>query len=64
MHFNQEQLNWLEKIKQHISDSIEITQDDFEDTPFVQMGGLGKAFSVFGNSFSNILQELNIALGV
>ena len=64
VHFNQEQLNWLEKIKQHISDSIEITQDDFEDTPFVQMGGLGKAFSVFGNSFSNILQELNVVLGV
>ncbi len=64
VHFNQEQLNWLEKIKQHVSDSIEITQDDFEDTPFVQMGGLGKAFTVFGSSFSNILQELNIALGV
>ena len=64
VHFTQEQLNWLEKIKQHIADSIEITPDDFEDTPFVQLGGLGKAYSVFGDMFNNLLQELNAELGV
>lgn len=62
--FNQEQLNWLEKIKQHIADSIEITPDDFEDTPFVQLGGLGKAYSVFGDQFNGLLEELNAELGV
>jgi len=64
VHFTQEQLNWLEKIKQHIADSIEITPDDFEDTPFVQLGGLGKAYTVFGEQFNNLLQELNAELGV
>lgn len=62
--FSQEQLNWLEKIKQHISDSIEITPDDFEDTPFVQMGGLGRASKVFGKGFNDLIEELNTALGV
>ncbi len=62
--FSQEQLNWLEKIKQHIADSIEITPDDFEDTPFVQMGGLGRASQVFGKGFNHLLEELNVALGV
>jgi len=62
--FSQEQLNWLEKIKQHIADSIEINPDDFEDTPFVQMGGLGRAYSVFGEGFNGLLQELNTELGV
>ncbi|HIJ02658.1 TPA: restriction endonuclease subunit R, partial [Candidatus Woesearchaeota archaeon] len=64
IHFTQEQLNWLEKIKQHFADSIEITPDDFEDTPFVQLGGLGKAYSVFGEQFNSLLQELNAELGV
>ena len=64
IHFTQEQLNWLEKIKQHIADSIEITPDDFEDTPFVQLGGLGKAYQVFGDMFNSLLEELNTELGV
>ncbi|MBI2572829.1 DEAD/DEAH box helicase family protein [Candidatus Woesearchaeota archaeon] len=62
--FSQEQLNWLEKIKQHIADSVEITPDDFDDAPFVQLGGLGKAYTVFGKSFDKILEELNSELGV
>ena len=62
--FSQEQLNWLEKIKNHIADSIEITPDDFEYTPFEQMGGLGKAASVFGDMFDGLLAELNVELGV
>ena len=41
-----------------------ITPDNFEDTPFVQLGGLGKAYSVFGEQFNSLLQELNSELGV
>jgi type I restriction enzyme, R subunit len=62
--FNQEQLNWLERIKNHIADSIEITTDDFEYTPFEQMGGLGKAAQIFGDQFNTLISELNMELGV
>ena len=62
--FTQEQLNWLEKIKNQIAESIEITPDDFEYTPFEQMGGLGKATEVFGSKFNKLLVELNKELCV
>ncbi len=62
--FTQEQLNWLEKIKNQIAESIEIIPDDFEYTPFEQMGGLGKATEVFGCEFNKLLVELNKELGV
>lgn len=62
--FTQEQLNWLEKIKNHIAESIEITTDDFEYAPFDQMGGLGKASKVFGNRLDKIMEELSMELVV
>ncbi len=61
--FTQEQLVWLERIKEHIGTSIEITKDDFENAPFEQMGGLGKASKVFGRNFKEILVELNEKVG-
>ena len=57
--FTQEQLNWLEKIKEHISESVEITTDDFELGTLAQMGGLGKAHQVFGDRLNGIIEELN-----
>jgi len=57
--FTQEQLNWLEKIKHHIAESIEIIPDDFEYAPFDQLGGLGKANKVFGGNFVRLLESLN-----
>ena len=62
LEFSQEQLNWLEKIKNHIAESVEIIPDDFEYAPFEQMGGLGKANIVFGKKFNETLIELNEAL--
>ncbi|MBN2367517.1 DEAD/DEAH box helicase family protein [Candidatus Woesearchaeota archaeon] len=56
--FNQEQLRWLEAIKNHVANSIEITTDDFELAPFDQMGGLGRAAKVFGDKFNTILKDL------
>ncbi len=61
--FTQEQLNWLEKIKNHISESIDITPDDFGYTPFDQMGGLGKATEIFADAkfkfnFNSILNGI------
>lgn len=56
--FTQEQLVWLEKMKDHIAESIELTPDDFSGVPFNQMGGLGKAGKVFGDRFTKILEAL------
>ncbi len=57
--FTQEQLRWLEKIKNHIAESVEITTDDFEYAPFDQMGGLGKVSKIFGNQFAKIIEKLS-----
>lgn len=61
--FTQEQLNWLEKIKEHIATSVEILPDDLESPPFTQMGGLGKAAKVFGPRFNKLLVQLNSEVG-
>ncbi len=60
--FTQEQLNWLEKIKNHIAESIDIIPEDFEYAPFEQMGGLGKANRVFSGKIDTILDRLNEVL--
>ncbi|MFW6383111.1 MAG: type I restriction-modification enzyme R subunit C-terminal domain-containing protein [Nanoarchaeota archaeon] len=63
--FSDEQLKWLKQIKNHIAESVEITPDDFELSPFDQMGGLGKAAQIFGNEkITEILDELNRELSV
>jgi len=60
--FTQEQLRWLEKMKNHIAESVELTTDDFEYAPFDIMGGLGKASKIFGDKFSKLLEELTVEL--
>ena len=32
-------------------------QDNFDDLPFNQMGGLGRAYELFGDSLSGILDQ-------
>ncbi len=61
--FTQDQLNWLERIKEQIATSVEILPEDFENPPFNQMGGLGRASEVFGNKFNKMLVELNNEVG-
>jgi type I restriction enzyme R subunit len=60
--FTPEQRQWLELIRDHIASSFAIEAEDFEYVPFAQHGGLGKAYQVFGNDLSGLLQELNEAL--
>ena len=57
--FTPEQRQWLEMMRDHIADSVAIDRDDFEETPFVQKGGLGKAFQLFGPELAKIMDELN-----
>ena len=57
--FTAEQIAWLEAIKNHIKNSLAIVQEDFDDVPFNQMGGLGKVYQLFGDKLPVILDELN-----
>jgi len=60
--FTAEQRRWLEMIRDHIAQSLEITSDDFGYAPFVEEGGLGKARQVFGPDLKKLMDELNGAL--
>ena len=57
--FSQEQLAWLEMIKDHIAASLRIEMDDFENIPFQAKGGAIKVYQLFGNALDTILEALN-----
>ena len=57
--FTPEQVGWLELIRDRIVVDLEVRQEDFEDTPFVERGGLGRAWSLFGEELEGIVDELN-----
>lgn len=60
--FTQEQIQWLEMIRDHIAANLGIEPDDFEYAPFSQHGGLGKVHQLFGDKLSAIIDELNETL--
>lgn len=60
--FTAEQRDWLERIRDHIAASLMIAADDFEAVPFVQHGGLGKAYELFGDELTPLLDELTEVL--
>ncbi len=53
------QRKWLDAIKDHIAAALAIDAEALEDVPFKQMGGLGAAFEVFGDSLPTLLSEMN-----
>jgi type I restriction enzyme R subunit len=57
--FTAEQRRWLDAIKDHIASSLSINSEDFEYAPFSQLGGIGKAYDLFGERLTAILEELN-----
>lgn len=57
--FSPEQREWLDMIKNHIVTSLAISRDDFEDTPFIERGGLGRVYQLFGGRLDWVLSELN-----
>lgn len=57
--FTPEQRKWLNAVKDHIATSLAIEQDDLEEVPFTQFGGLGAAFELFGDKLPTILSEMN-----
>ena len=46
--FTADQRKWLDAIKDHIASSLNIEQDDLEEVPFNTIGGLGRAYELFG----------------
>ena len=60
--FTQEQVRWLEAIRDHIAGSVSMEMGDFQYAPFNQQGGLGKAYELFGDELAGILEEMNGAL--
>ena len=57
--FTADQRKWLDAIKDHIAASLNIEQDDLEEVPFNSIGGLGRAYELFGDKLMAILDELN-----
>lgn len=57
-----EQREWLELIKDHVASSLQVEMEDLDYAPFVQKGGAGKAYQVFGEELGEILDELNEVL--
>ena len=62
--FSETQRRWLEMIRDHVAQSLEIEIDDFSYTPFVEQGGLGRAVNVFGDQLRPLLDELNEVLAI
>ena len=60
--FTGQQVRWLTMMRDHIATSLEIGIEDFDDVPFVQEGGLGRAKQVFGEGLGSLLRELNEVL--
>lgn len=60
--FTSDQQKWLDAIKDHIASSLNIEQDDLEEVPFNSIGGLGRAYELFGDNLVAILDELNVRL--
>jgi len=57
--FNEEQMNWLRMIRDHVAVSIHMERDDLEMAPFDGQGGLGKMYQLFGAKMDTLLAELN-----
>lgn len=60
--FNEEQMNWLRMLRDHIAHSCHIERSDLDYSPFDAQGGLGKMWQLFGERMDPLLDELNEAL--
>lgn len=60
--FNEEQMQWLRMLKDHIATSFHVEMDDLDYTPFDAQGGRGKMYQLFGDDMYKIIEELNGAL--
>lgn len=57
--FNEEQMNWLRMIKEHIATSIHFRKEDLDYAPFDASGGIGRMYQLFGDDMDTVIEELN-----
>ncbi len=57
--FNEEQMQWLEMVRDHISVSHHLERDDLETAPFDGKGGLSKMYQLFGAGMDGLIDEIN-----
>lgn len=57
--FNEEQMQWLQMIRDHIISSFHFERDDLEMAPFDSQGGLGKMYQLFGADMDGLIDEMN-----
>lgn len=60
--FNEEQMEWLRMIKDHIAMSIHLEKEDLDYSPFDAVGGIGRMYRLFGQDLDKIINELNEVL--
>ena len=60
--FNEEQMDWLRMIRDHIISSFHLDRDDLDMAPFDGKGGLGQMYKLFGDRMDRVIEELNEAL--
>ena len=60
--FNEEQMQWLRMIRDHVANSFHIERNDLEMSPFDGQGGLGKMYQLFGEEMDPLIDELNEVL--
>ena len=60
--FTEAQMQWLRMLKDHIAASVSVSVDDLDYTPFIEDGGKGKMWQLFGNESESIINEMNEAL--
>ena len=60
--FNDEQMNWLRMLRDHICHSFHVDRNDLDYSPFDSQGGLGKLWQLFGEGMDPLLDELNEVL--
>ena len=57
--FNEDQMDWLRMIRDHIITSFHLDRDDLDLAPFDSRGGMGKMYNLFGDRMDELISELN-----
>ena len=60
--FNEQQMQWLHMIRDHMINSFHFEREDLEMSPFDAQGGLGKMYQLFGDKMDLLIDELNEVL--
>ena len=57
--FTEDQMQWLQMIRDHISASFHFDRDDLDYAPFDGQGGLGRMYQLFGAEMDMLIDEMN-----